>query len=271
MEQMQCPKKNQSRTTTNKIPTDAVVGTPKSTTIVKVGIPVVEGAIAQIAGVALCAVVPVYEAGHLWDNSLVHMCGREGKNRKTPHAWNQTSHDWLHEGTIIWLIWLNDLYPECWWGISSILRSWEVAAQWAVKKASVSRLMELMNCRDGHEDLYSESSDFAWFMQLLNSSVTFENTIEMNKLICQQKKTHQLLLKTPWELIQESVKKRKWYLGSSHVPVLVTTKTNFRVFFAGFKRKPSFATIGGGWGTTQMMPYCLMRVSLLQLCERNVI
>ena len=59
------PKKNQSRTTTNKIPTDAVVGTPKSTTIVKVGIPVVEGAIAQIAGVALCAVVPVYEAGHL--------------------------------------------------------------------------------------------------------------------------------------------------------------------------------------------------------------
>lgn len=59
------PTQTHSRTTPNKIPTDAVVGTPKSTTIVKVGIPVVEGAIAQIAGVALCAVVPVYEAGNL--------------------------------------------------------------------------------------------------------------------------------------------------------------------------------------------------------------
>lgn len=59
------PTKTHSRTTTNKIPTDAVVGPPKSTTIVKVGIPVVEGAIAQISGVALCAVVPVYEAGNL--------------------------------------------------------------------------------------------------------------------------------------------------------------------------------------------------------------
>ena len=79
------PTKTHSRTTPNKIPTDAVVGPPKSTTIVKVGIPVVEGAIAQISGVALCAVVPVYEAGNLWDNSLVRMCGREEKNGKT-HA-----------------------------------------------------------------------------------------------------------------------------------------------------------------------------------------
>ena len=30
--------------------------------LLQVGIPVVEGAIAQISGVALCAVVPVYEA-----------------------------------------------------------------------------------------------------------------------------------------------------------------------------------------------------------------
>ena len=45
----------------------------------KVGIPVVEGAIAQISGVALCAVVPVYEARNLWNNGTVNMCGTEEK------------------------------------------------------------------------------------------------------------------------------------------------------------------------------------------------